>query len=104
MVEGNCNNQLISYLSIKCPVYYTRFMDLDMYKHPSTKNNINKLKEFGNKMIPVNHGELASGLIGKGRMAEPQEIIDYIINDLNKQKELYGKSCVVTSWVQLMKI
>ena len=68
-----------------------------MYKHPSTKNNINKLQEFGNKMIPVNHGELASGLIGEGRMAEPQEIIDFIINDLNKQQELYGKSCLVTA-------
>ena len=50
-------------------------MDLDMYKHPSTKDNINKLQEFGNKMIPVNHGELASGLIGK-EDGRPQEIID----------------------------
>tara|TARA_B100000674_G_scaffold104828_1_gene76854 strand:+ start:5100 stop:6305 length:1206 start_codon:yes stop_codon:yes gene_type:complete len=98
MVEGNCNNQLIaSYLSAKCPVYYAPAMDLDMYKHPSTKNNIKKLQEFGNKMIPVNHGELASGLIGEGRMAEPQEIIDFVIKDLNKQKELYGKSCLVTA-------
>ena len=98
MVEGNCNNQLIAtYLSAKCPVYYAPAMDLDMYKHPSTKNNINKLQEFGNKMIPVNYGELASGLIGEGRMAEPQEIIDFIIKDLNKQKELYGKSCLVTA-------
>lgn len=98
MVEGNCNNQLIaSYLSAKCPVYYAPAMDLDMYKHPSTKRNINKLQEFGNKMIPVNHGELASGLIGEGRMAEPQEIIDFIINDLNKQKELYGTNCLVTA-------
>ena len=98
MVEGNCNNQLIaSYLSAKCPVYYAPAMDLDMYKHPSTKNNIKKLQEFGNKMISVNHGELASGLIGEGRMAEPQEIIDFVIKDLSKQKELYGKSCLVTA-------
>ena len=98
MVKGNCNNQLIaSYLSAKCPVYYAPAMDLDMYKHPSTKNNINKLQEFGNKMIPVNYGYLASGLIGEGRMAEPQEIIEFIINDLNKQKELYGKNCLVTA-------
>ncbi len=98
MVEGNCNNLLIaSYLSAKCQVYFAPAMDLDMYNHPSTKNNINKLQEFGNKMIPVTHGELASGLIGKGRMAEPQEIIEFIIKDLNKKQELFGKSCLVTA-------
>ncbi len=98
MAEGNCDNQLISsYLSAKCPVYYAPAMDLDMYKHPSTKSNINKLQKFGNKMIQVNFGQLASGLIGEGRMAEPQEIIDFIINDLNKQKELFGKICLVTA-------
>ena len=98
MVEGNCNNQLIaSYLSAKCPVYFAPAMDLDMYKHPSTQNNIKKLQEFGNKLIPVNHGELASGLVGEGRMAEPEEIIDFLLNDINSDKELFGKNCLVTA-------
>ena len=98
MVEGNCDNQLIAcYLSAKCPVYFAPAMDLDMYKHPSTQNNINKLQEFGNKLIPVNHGELASGLVGEGRMAEPEEIIDFLLNDINSDKELFGKNCLVTA-------
>ena len=98
MVEGNCDNQLIaSYLSAKCPVYFAPAMDLDMYKHPSTQNNIKKLQEFGNKLIPVNHGELASGLIGEGRMAEPEEIIEFLLNDINSNKELFGKNCLVTA-------
>ncbi|MDG2059794.1 MAG: bifunctional phosphopantothenoylcysteine decarboxylase/phosphopantothenate--cysteine ligase CoaBC [Flavobacteriales bacterium] len=98
MVEGNCDNQLIaSYLSAKCPVYFAPAMDLDMYKHPSTQHNIKKLQEFGNKLIPVNHGELASGLVGEGRMAEPEEIIDFLLNDINSDKELFGKNCLVTA-------
>ena len=98
MAEGNCDNQLIaSYLSAKCPIYFAPAMDLDMYKHPSTQKNISKLQEFGNKMIPVNNGELASGLIGEGRMAEPQEIIDFIIKDINKNKKLNGFNCLVTA-------
>ena len=98
MAEGNCDNQLIAtYLSAKCPVYFAPAMDLDMYKHPSTKTNIKKLQEFGNKFIPVNNGELASGLVGEGRMAEPEEIIDFIIDDINKKKELFGKNCLVTA-------
>ena len=98
MVEGNCDNLLLStYLSAKCPVYFAPAMDLDMYKHPSTKHNIEKLQEFGNKFIPAVHGELASGLIGEGRMAEPDEIIEFIINDLNETKVLYDKTCMVTA-------
>ena len=98
MVEGNCDNLLLStYLSAKCPVYFAPAMDLDMYKHPSTKHNIEKLQEFGNKFIPAVHGELASGLIGEGRMAEPEEIIEFIINDLNEGKILYDKTCMVTA-------
>ena len=63
-------------------------MDLDMYKHQSTKNNISKLREFGNRLIPSQFGELASGLVGEGRMAEPSEIIDQIISDLSKDLPL----------------
>ena len=98
MVQGNCDNQLIAtYLSAKCPVYFAPAMDLDMYKHQSTKNNINKLISFGNKFIKPNYGELASGLIGEGRMAEPEEIIKYIIEDINSQKDLYNINCLVTA-------
>ena len=98
MVEGNCDNQLIAcYLSAKCPVYFAPAMDLDMYKHPSTQKNIKKLQGFGNKLIPVNHGELASGLVGEGRMAEPEEIIEFLLNDINSDKELFGKNCLVTA-------
>ena len=98
MVEGNCDNQLIaSYLSSKCPVYFAPAMDLDMYQHPSTQNNIKKLQEYGNVLIPAQYGELASGLLGEGRMAEPGDIINFILNDINKEKELFGKSCLVTA-------
>ena len=98
MVEGNCDNQLIaSYLSAKCPVYFAPAMDLDMYQHPSTQNNIKKLQEYGNVLIPAQYGELASGLVGEGRMAEPEDIINFILNDINKEKELFGKSCLVTA-------
>ena len=98
MVEGNCDNQLIaSYLSSKCPVYFAPAMDLDMYQHPSTQNNIKKLQEYGNVLIPAQYGELASGLVGEGRMAEPEDIINFILNDINKEKELFGKSCLVTA-------
>jgi phosphopantothenoylcysteine decarboxylase/phosphopantothenate--cysteine ligase len=98
MVEGNCDNQLIaSYLSAKCPVYFAPAMDLDMYQHPSTQNNIKKLQEYGNVLIPAQYGELASGLVGEGRMAEPEDIINFILNDINNKKELFGKSCLVTA-------
>ena len=98
MAEGNCDNLLLStYLSSKCTVYFAPSMDLDMYKHKSTQVNINKLESFGNKCISAKHGELASGLIGEGRMAEPQEILDFIIDDINKTKKLYNKECLVTA-------
>ena len=98
MVEGNCDNLLLAtYLSSKCPVYIAPAMDRDMYQHPSTKENIRKLKSYGHHIIPSPHGELASGLIGEGRMSEPEDILNYIIDDINKEKELYGKKCLVTA-------
>jgi len=76
MVNGNCDNLLIAtYLSAKCPVYFAPAMDLDMYKHPSTIASFHALKQFGNTIIPAESGELASGLSGEGRMAEPENII-----------------------------
>ena len=98
MAEGNCDNLLIAcYLSSKCPVYFAPAMDLDMYKHESTVSNINKLIKYGNRFIPSQHGDLASGLIGEGRMSEPEEIIDFIINDINSSQLLYNKKCLVTA-------
>ena len=82
MSNGVCDNLLLAtYLSATCPVYFAPAMDLDMYRHKSTKNNIKKLQSFGNILIPSGFGELASGLVGEGRMAEPNEIIELIIKD-----------------------
>ena len=79
MANGLCDNLLMAvYLSARCPVFIAPAMDEDMWKHTSTKNNLKKLQSFGNKIIAVNAGELASGLYGEGRMAEPDEILEYI--------------------------
>ena len=98
MKNGECNNLLLAtYLSAKCPVYFAPAMDLDMYKHPSTKANISKLEEYGNILIPSGFGELASGLVGEGRMAEPTEIIELITNELNKNLPLTNKRMLITA-------
>ncbi|WP_136666848.1 bifunctional phosphopantothenoylcysteine decarboxylase/phosphopantothenate--cysteine ligase CoaBC [Flavobacterium sp. H122] len=98
MVNGNCDNLLIAtYLSAKCPVYYAPAMDLDMYKHPSTLSSFEALKHFGNIMIPAENGELASGLSGEGRMAEPENIIAFIEKDLESKLPLRGKKILVTA-------
>ncbi|MCW3124950.1 MAG: phosphopantothenoylcysteine decarboxylase/phosphopantothenate/cysteine ligase [Bacteroidetes bacterium] len=79
MANGQCDNMLLAtYLSAKCPVYFAPAMDLDMWKHPSTKRNIELLQSYGNHLIPVDNGELASGLTGDGRMAEPEAIIKHL--------------------------
>ncbi len=76
MAHGICDNQLIAtYLSARCPILICPAMDEDMYKHPSTQNNIKKLLAYGNHLMDVGNGELASGLVGPGRMAEPEEIV-----------------------------
>ncbi|HKX86669.1 MAG TPA: bifunctional phosphopantothenoylcysteine decarboxylase/phosphopantothenate--cysteine ligase CoaBC [Flavobacterium sp.] len=98
MVNGNCDNLLIAtYLSAKCPVYFAPAMDLDMYKHPSTIDSFEKLKKFGNIIIPAESGELASGLSGEGRMAEPENIIAFLENDLESKLPLKGKKVMVTA-------
>lgn len=76
MANGLCDNMMLAtYLSAKCPVLYAPAMDLDMWKHPSTKRNIELLQSYGNHLVPVENGELASGLVGDGRMAEPETIL-----------------------------
>lgn len=98
MANGNCDNLLIAtYLSAKCPVYFAPAMDLDMYKHPSTLSSFNLLKGFGNIMIPAETGELASGLSGEGRMAEPENIISFIEKDLESKLPLKGKKILITA-------
>src|SRR5690606_11552337 len=98
MAHGTCGKLLLAtYLSAKSPVYFAPAMDLDMYKHPTTLENFNKLQQFGNIMIPAESGELASGLSGEGRMAEPENIVAFIKNDLEKQLPLKGKKALVTA-------
>ncbi|HCN83281.1 MAG TPA: bifunctional phosphopantothenoylcysteine decarboxylase/phosphopantothenate--cysteine ligase CoaBC, partial [Sphingobacteriaceae bacterium] len=96
--HGICDNLLTaSYLSAKCPVYIAPAMDLDMWKHPSTQNNIEKVKSYGNTIINPAHGELASGLIGEGRMAEPDEILGFLQQELKKKLPLRNKKALVTA-------
>jgi phosphopantothenoylcysteine decarboxylase/phosphopantothenate--cysteine ligase len=98
MATGNCDNLLIAaYLSAKCPVYFAPAMDLDMYKHPSTISSFIALKEFGNIIIPAENGELASGLSGEGRMAEPENIIAFLEADLESKLPLKGKKILITA-------
>lgn len=97
MATGICDNLLMaSYLSARCPVFFAPAMDLDMLQHPSTKQNIEKLVAWGNHLIHPTHGELASGLVGTGRMAEPEEIIASL-EGFFSQKPLKGKKALVTA-------
>jgi phosphopantothenoylcysteine decarboxylase/phosphopantothenate--cysteine ligase len=98
MVHGRCNNLLLAvYLSAKCPVFIAPAMDLDMYAHPSTQENINTLKSFGNHLLPVGEGFLASGLEGKGRMLEPEEMVSKVVSFFNPTLELKGKKVLITA-------
>jgi phosphopantothenoylcysteine decarboxylase/phosphopantothenate--cysteine ligase len=98
MANGVCDNLLIAaYLSAKCPVYFAPAMDLDMYIHPSTVASFKALKLFGNTIIPAENGELASGLSGEGRMAEPENIIAFLEADLDSKLPLKGKKILITA-------
>ena len=98
MANGLCDNLLTAvYLSAKCPVFLAPAMDLDMWKHESTQENIARLKEFGNTVISPNKGELASGLYGEGRMAEPDEIVAFLSEEIKKGLPLLGKKALVTA-------
>ncbi|PHR14623.1 MAG: bifunctional phosphopantothenoylcysteine decarboxylase/phosphopantothenate--cysteine ligase CoaBC [Aequorivita sp.] len=98
MANGACDNLLLAcYLSAKCPVYYAPAMDLDMYQHPSTAETFKKLETFGNIQIPAAFGELASGLVGQGRMAEPEEIVSFLEKDILKKLPLRGKKILITA-------
>ncbi len=98
MANGVCDNLLLAvYLSAKCPVYFAPAMDLDMYKHPTTRRTLSILNSFGNTIIPATKGELASGLVGEGRMAEPEDIISFIENDILNSLPLKNKKFVITA-------
>jgi phosphopantothenoylcysteine decarboxylase / phosphopantothenate---cysteine ligase len=98
MTIGLCDNLVQAiYLSATCPVMLAPAMDEDMWKHPATKSNIEKLKQYGNIILPVDNGELASGLVGEGRMAEPEVIINFISTYFQKSKDLEGKKVLITA-------
>lgn len=98
MASGLCDNLLTAvYLSARCPVYFAPAMDLDMLQHPATVHNIDTLKSFGNHLIEPGFGELASGLTGVGRMAEPESIVKHLADALSGgQRRLKGKKALVT--------
>jgi phosphopantothenoylcysteine decarboxylase/phosphopantothenate--cysteine ligase len=98
MANGLCDNLLLAvYLSATCPLVVAPAMDEDMWHHASTKNNLQTLKDFGNKVIPVESGELASGLIGEGRMAEPEAIVQWLEGFFLNHNQLAGKKALVTA-------
>ncbi len=104
MANGLCDNLLLAtYLSAKCPTLVAPAMDLDMWQHTATQNNLLKLQSYGNEIIPVEHGELASGLVGNGRLAEPETIVAYLEKFFDKKKtpaglaKLKGKTVLINA-------
>lgn len=98
MANGLVDNMLTAtYLSAKCPVFVAPAMDLDMWKHASTQNNLDKLRSYGNFIIPVGNGELASGLSGDGRLAEPEDILSFVAQHLLVVQDFKNKKVLVTA-------
>ena len=98
MANGLCDNLLLAvYLSATCPVIVAPAMDEDMWHHPTTKKNLETLRSFGNHIIPVDNGELASGLVGEGRMAEPEAITDHLNSFFLSKNDLAGKKVLITA-------
>ncbi len=98
LANGICDDIVSAvYLSARCPVFFAPAMDLDMWKHPATLANVQRLKSYGNHFIPVGHGELASGLVGEGRMAEPEGIVAFLERFFQQKQELKGKKALVTA-------
>ncbi len=105
MATGLCDNLLMAvYLSATCPVVVAPAMDEDMWHHGTTKNNLKTLKTYGNHIIPVENGELASGLVGEGRMAEPEEIVNWLNSFFLHENELSGKKILITAGPTYEKI
>lgn len=98
MADGTCDNLVLAtFLSAKCPVYFAPAMDLDMYQHPTTKQNIQTLEKQGAICIPAEAGELASGLVGEGRMAEPDHIATFLENHITQNLPLFGKKVLISA-------
>ncbi len=98
MAAGLCDNLLLAaYLSATCPVVVAPAMDEDMWLHPSTKRNIQTLISYGNRVIPVSKGELASGLYGEGRMAEPEMIVRFLQENYCRTQEFHGKKILISA-------
>jgi len=98
LAHGICNNMLDAvYLSARCPVFIAPAMDLEMWQHPTTKQNISQLQQHGKVIIPVENGFLASGLMGEGRMAEPESIFDFVSNHFNNATDLKEKRILITA-------
>lgn len=98
IASGQCDNLLLAvYLSARCPVFIAPAMDLDMLQHPSTQRNIETLKSYGNHLIRPEFGDLASGLTGEGRMAEPDEILKNLSRSFETHQQLKGKKVLVTA-------
>jgi phosphopantothenoylcysteine decarboxylase / phosphopantothenate---cysteine ligase len=96
--NGICDDLLTAvYLSAKCPVMFAPAMDLDMYQHPSTIENLRKLQSFGNQVVKSNFGELASGLVGEGRMAEPEELVEILKKYFSENLILKSKKILITA-------
>lgn len=96
--SGGCDNLLTAvYLSARCPVYVAPAMDLDMWAHPATQANVQKIESYGNRVIEPGVGELASGLSGAGRMAEPEEIVNYLTAEFSQNRPLSGKKVLITA-------
>lgn len=105
MAHGVADNLLLTtYLSAKCPVIIAPAMDLDMYRHPATQHNLEVLRSYGNMIVEPEAGELASGLVGKGRMAEPEEIVSFIKCFFNKDNGFAGKKVLLTAGPTYEKI
>jgi len=98
MAHGQCDNLLLAvYLSATCPVVVAPAMDEDMWHHQSTQQNLKQLQAYGNTIIPVGKGELASGLFGEGRMAEPEQVLEFIDQNFFSDSQLKGKKALVTA-------
>jgi phosphopantothenoylcysteine decarboxylase/phosphopantothenate--cysteine ligase len=98
MATGICDNIVAAtYLSAKCPVILAPAMDLDMWRHPATQSNLDTLRAYGHRIIPVGYGELASGLVGEGRMAEPEQIMEYLEVFFRQSLDLQGVNALVTA-------
>lgn len=105
MANGIADNMLITtYLSMKAPVFVAPAMDLDMFAHPSTRKNLDTLRSYGNHIIEPAEGELASHLVGKGRMEEPEKIVDILEDFFARQQDLAGKKVVITAGPTYEKI